>query len=58
MVATAGDEVQIVVAVVAMQALRHPARVDTGVRFDCDLGLRPIVTNPLVTDPLIRTKRE
>jgi len=30
MVATAGDEMQIVVAVIAMQALRHPARVNTG----------------------------
>jgi hypothetical protein len=31
-VATAGDEMQIVVAVIAMQALGHPVRVDTGVR--------------------------
>lgn len=52
-VATAGDEVLIVVAVKAMQALGHPARVRAGCRFDCDPALSRIVTNPL-----IRTKRE
>ena len=31
-VATAGDEMQIVTAVITMQALGHLARVDTGVR--------------------------
>jgi hypothetical protein len=30
-VATAGDEVQILAAVIAMQALGHPVRVDMGV---------------------------
>ena len=31
-VATAGDEMQIMVAVIAMQALGHPIRVDMGAR--------------------------
>ena len=36
-VATAGDEMQVMVAVIAMQALGHPVRVRAEFQFDCDL---------------------
>jgi hypothetical protein len=52
-VATTGDEVLVVIAVVAVQAFGHPVRVVGRFELDCDPALSPIVTNPL-----IRTKRE
>jgi hypothetical protein len=47
-VATAGDEMQIMVAVITMQALGHPIRVDMGTLVWRDLGLSLIVMNPLI----------
>jgi len=42
-VATAGDEMQVVSAVVAMQALRHLTTVETGVLVWRDVGLCSMV---------------
>src|ERR1019366_2901839 len=52
-VATAGDEMQVMVAVIATQPLGHPVRVRAEFQFDCDPALSRMVTNPL-----IGTKRE